>query len=141
MSDKRLPSNAGEVGILNVGDGDTKLSFDPRNPAERIRAARIVKDMIRRGYCLLIEIEKDGKKEFTRAIDFNETVCEYIIADFDPLIAQEHDKQESHHGNDTQSSGATPTGESSPAPKRQYRKRGVKAEGSRAVAVAPIAGG
>ncbi|MEO8391171.1 hypothetical protein [Polaromonas sp.] len=43
-----LSSDAGSVGILNVGDGDTKLSFDPKNPAERIRAARIVRDMIRR---------------------------------------------------------------------------------------------
>lgn len=129
----------GTVGILNVGDGDTKLSFDPKNPAERIRAARIVKDMIRRGYCLLIEIEKDGKKETTRALDFDESVCEYIIADFDPLIAQEHDEQESHNGN-TQSGGATPAGEASPQ-KRQYRKRGVAADGTRAVAVAPIAGG
>ena len=30
----------GDVGILNVGAGDVKLSFDTRNPAERIRAAR-----------------------------------------------------------------------------------------------------
>ena len=32
----------GEVGILNVGAGDIRLSFDPANEAERIRAARIV---------------------------------------------------------------------------------------------------
>lgn len=37
----------GEVGVLNVGAGDTKLSFDPSNQADRIRAARIVKDMSR----------------------------------------------------------------------------------------------
>ena len=32
----------GEIGILNVGAGDTKLTFDKNNPAERIRSARIV---------------------------------------------------------------------------------------------------
>lgn len=139
INHKHAPQAPGEVGILNVGDGDTKLSFDPKNPAERIRAARIVKDMIRRGYCLLIEVEKDGKKEFTRALDFNERVCEYIIADFDPLIAQEHDTQENQHGNSEQ--GGAPTGSQSGPQKRQYRKRGVAAAGTRAVAVAPIAGG
>jgi len=39
----------GEVAILSVGEGDTKLTFDKNNPAETIRAARIVGDMLRRG--------------------------------------------------------------------------------------------
>jgi hypothetical protein len=43
------------VGILNVGTGDTKLVFDKDDPAECIRAARIVADMLRRGYALLVE--------------------------------------------------------------------------------------
>lgn len=32
---------SGTVGILNVGAGDIELSFNPENPTERIRAARI----------------------------------------------------------------------------------------------------
>lgn len=48
----------GVVGILNVGCGDTKLSFDPTNQAECIRAARIVTDMIRRGYALMVATGK-----------------------------------------------------------------------------------
>lgn len=139
INHKKAPRSPGEVGILNVGDGDTKLSFDPKNPAERIRAARIVKDMIRRGYCLLIEVERDGVKTTTRALDFDEKVCEYIIADFDPIVAQEQDNQESQHGN-TEQSGAPSGGQAGPQ-KRTYRKRGVAADGTRAVAVAPIAGG
>jgi hypothetical protein len=84
---------SGEVGILNVGAGDTKLSFDPKNPAERIRAARIVKDMIRRGYALLIEVDDgNGGKVTRRATDFDENTCEYIIADFDPIIAAQADR-------------------------------------------------
>ena len=74
----------GTVSILNVGTGDTKLTFDKSNPAEVIRAARIVKDMLRHGYALLVETEVDGVKKFTRAYDFDEDTCEYIIADFEP---------------------------------------------------------
>lgn len=93
----------GQIGILNVGAGDTKLTFDPRNPAECIRSGRIVRDMLRRGYALLVEVD-DGKggKIYTRATDFDEKTSEYIIADFDPIIAtrvesQEATTSERHH--------------------------------------------
>lgn len=46
----------GELAILNVGVGDTKLSFDPSKPAEVERAKGVVMDMIRRGFVLLIEV-------------------------------------------------------------------------------------
>lgn len=71
----------GQIGILNVGAGDTKLTFDKDNPAETIRAARIVKDMLRRGYALLI---KTPEGQYTRVRSFDEQTCEYIIADYDP---------------------------------------------------------
>lgn len=35
----------GEVGILNVGAGDTKLTFDPSKPDEVARSAQIVKTL------------------------------------------------------------------------------------------------
>ena len=38
----------GSVAVLNVGAGDLKLSFDPKNPAELKKAAGIVKDMLAR---------------------------------------------------------------------------------------------
>lgn len=136
----------GTVGILNVGAGDTKLSFDKNNPAERIRAARIVKDMLRRGYALLVEIEVDGTKKFVRAKDFDENVCEYLIADFDPITAAEHDEEEVAHG---QQAEAPAHAEEAVAPgnaknhtrtRRIVTKR-IDAEGARAVAVARTAGG
>jgi hypothetical protein len=133
--------NPGAVGILNVGDGDTTLSFDPKNPAERARAARIVKDMIRRGYCLLIELEVDGKKQTTRALDFHEDVCEYVIADFDSAQAAEADSLEEENGQDTQPSAAAPAGTQAAPAKRRYNKRSVSATSVRTVAVAPSAGG
>lgn len=79
----------GSVGILNVGCGDTKLSFNKDDPAECIRAARIVKDMIRRGYVLLVKVSEtpEGEKKYQRAKDFDENTCEYLIADFDPIVA------------------------------------------------------
>ncbi|SKB32823.1 hypothetical protein [Sphingopyxis flava] len=71
----------GEVGILNVGAGDTKLVFDPTKPDEVERSARIVKDMIRRGFVLLIEVGRDEQGPiYRRAHDFDETTAEYIIA-------------------------------------------------------------
>jgi len=70
----------GCCGILNVGDGDTKLSFDPANPAEKERAAKIVADMLKRGFAIMVQVgEKDGKPLFQRAEAFDEATCEYLI--------------------------------------------------------------
>lgn len=141
----RVPTQAGQVGILNTGEGDTKLSFDPSKPAERIRAARIVKDMIRRGYALLVEREVDGVKGFVRATDFDETACEYIIADFDPITAAEADAREENANGEqdqTQPGATPPTGSpAAPRPRGRPRKVVVPAESTRAVAVARISGG
>ena len=143
----------GSVGILNVGTGDTKLSFDPKNLAERIRAARIVADMLRRGYALLVEID-DGKggKVFSRATAFREDVCEYVIADFDPIEAQKHDAAEEAIDHEEaltpkSSTGGTGGTEGEPAPGKAKSRRGlpasrsVRAANTRAIAVAPTAGG
>ena len=133
---------SGTVGVLSVGAGDTKLSFDPSNPAERIRAARIVRDMLRRGYALLVEVERDGVKRFERAIDFDESVCEYVIADFDPMAAQRADKEQPH-GNDEQNP-APRSDAPAEAPRRgrgRPAKVSVPAESTRAFAVARISGG
>lgn len=138
---RNMPQHVGEVGILNVAAGDTKLSFDPKNPVERIRAARIVKDMIRRGYALLVE-KTPGSGEYTRALDFIEDVAEYVVADLDPVAAAEADaKEEEDHGHQ-QSEAATGTATTAAAPaQRGVTKRRVKASSTRAVAVAPSAGG
>lgn len=112
----------GTVGVLNVGAGDTKLSFDKTNPAERARAARIVTEMIRLGYSLLVEVDRDGLKLFTRITEFDENTCEYIISDLDPAPAVE------------QESGAKPRS-------AKIVKRRLDAEKTRAVSVGRTAGG
>lgn len=122
----------GGVGILNVGAGDTRLSFDKDNPAERIRAARIVTDMLRRGYALLVEVERRGKKSYQRVLKFREDKCEYIIADYDSSTPDD-DQEEPHV---TLDPPAAPK-----AGKRGRKERAIPAEKHRAVAVARSAGG
>ena len=136
--------STGNIGILNVGAGDTKLVFDPDNPADCIRAARIVKDMLRRGYALLVDSgrkDKDGRAIYTRAYDFDETKYEYIVADFDPIIAAKEDADEP-----TAESPATPregegAAEGSPTRRKGRPRKRVSATAVNAVAVARSAGG
>jgi hypothetical protein len=134
----------GEIGILNVGLGDTKISFDPNNPQDCIRAARIVKDMLRRGYALLVaEATIDGAPPvYRRAYDFDEKTCEYIIADLDPLITQKvdaHDKKSADASAPANENVAAPaTGK---ARTRQKKQRRIPAANATGVAVARTAGG
>ena len=144
---------SGSVGILNVGAGDTKLTFDKSNPAECIRAGRIVRDMLRRGYALLVEVEQpDGTKAYQRALDFREETSEYIIADFDPLgeqsqrdevqpiLRQEISDEETNEA--ATDSPAQDRPETPAAPRaRRGRTRAVPAGSTKAVAVARTAGG
>lgn len=137
-----------QLGILNVGAGDTKLVFDKNNPAESIRAARIVKDMLRRGYALLVEFKTaDGRADYRRVHDFDENTCEYIIADFDPVEASNADlSEERNHGEGrtTEANDTPSTGAPEPARKRGGKRAAkirVAAESASGVAVARSAGG
>jgi hypothetical protein len=120
---------AGELEILNVGEGDTKLTFDPRNPKERERAARIVKDMLKRGYALLVQVGKqDGKPLYQRAVDFDPDTCEYIVAAGPDEVID--------IGREISAT------ESEAKPRRGGTKRvGIPAEKTRATAIARTAGG
>jgi len=70
----------GTIGVLSVGAGDFKLSFDKNNPVELERAKRIVTDMLRKGYAILIEVGKqNGEPIYRRAKAFDPETCEYII--------------------------------------------------------------
>lgn len=118
------------LGILNVGAGDTKLSFDSNDPVERIRAARMVKDMLSRGYILLVDVG-DGKMQ--RAIDFDEKTSEYIIADFAPETAAD---EEAETQAEAQAEAPTPAKK-----KKKTIRRRRSAKSTKAVAVAKTAGG
>ena len=125
----------GQIGILNVGAGDTKLVFDPTNPMECARSARIVRDMLKRGYVLFVKV---GEKH-QRALDFDEAHCEYIIADLDaPPIAKDEDNGE-QGGTETGAEGAAK--DAPPRPRRGRPSKRVEAGKVQAIAVPRSAGG
>lgn len=135
------------IALLNVGEGDTKLTFDKNNMQETIRAARIVKDMLRRGYTLIIE---PTPGQFAKVKEFDESVCEYIIADMDPEIAAAADRSQTdmdheHHGQESSAAETTAAADQpAAAPRGRGRPRSTKrvsAHGTPGVAVAPTAGG
>lgn len=122
----------GEVGILSVGAGDTKISFDPANPEERARAARIVKEMMRAGYAVMVDSgQKDakGRPLYTRATDFDEETCEYVIFDTAETVGATDEK--------TIETSAHRAGKTT---KRLKHKR-VKAEATAATSISRSAGG
>lgn len=152
----------GQIGILNVGAGDTKLTFDKNNPAECIRSGRIVTDMLRRGYALLVE-HPPGSGTYSRVHEFNAETSEYIIADFDPMVAAPTDG--ASHGRDDVTRAAEPPAaesagpiddeaaaaiaDSTPGPGRGNRsvqpgrghRKAIPASGATGIAVSRSAGG
>jgi hypothetical protein len=118
----------GEIGILNVGAGDTKLSFDPSKPDEVKRSARIVKDMLMRGYAIFVEVGKNEKGPiYQRATDFDAETSEYLIVGTPPEPENENAEPK-----------RTSRPESRKATRGQTR---VPAAKTNAVAVARTAGG
>lgn len=118
----------GELALLNVGTGDTKLTFDPEDKAGLKRTATIVKDMIKKGYAILVEVGKDEKGPlYRRAYDFDPKTNEYIIAGVP------------HEDTQEEIPGAT---ETKPRAKRGRRVTSrVSAVGRKSVAVPRTAGG
>lgn len=117
--------NRGQIGILSVGAGDTKLSFDPKQPAERKRAAKVVEDMLRRGYAILVQVgERDGKPLYQRAESFDPETCEYLIV-----------------GTPTEVDDGTEIASAPREPRKGKAVRAVAGQDTNAVAVARSAGG
>jgi hypothetical protein len=129
----------GVLNCLSVGGGHIKVSFDPTNPEERIRAARMVKEMLSRGYALLVAVGGEGPNtQYQRATGFDEEHCEYIIADLDLTAAEP----------EAATVSAAPLSQAPAAsgpPKTRMRtpgkERRIPAENAHTVAVARIAGG
>lgn len=132
---------AGSVGILNVGAGDTKLTFDPKKPDEVKKSAKIVADMIKRGFVLLIEVGKgdDGDPIYRRAKAFDEKTCEYIIAG---TIADDATTT-TEQINDEKQTGAPPRKGKAAEPAKRDRRGNTRipAASTSAVAVSRTAGG
>jgi hypothetical protein len=122
----------GTLCILNVGAGDTKISFDPAKSDEVKNASRIITDMLKRGYALLIEVgtDADGDTIYKRARGFDEKTCEYIVA------GAPEDNQE---GTVDATPPAKPRGSS--RSKGKVTEIRIKAADKKAIAVARTAGG
>ena len=124
----------GHLTILTVGDGDTTLTFDPKKPAECARAKKVVDDMLKRGFAILVEVGKrDGEPLYQRAKAFDPETAEYII------VGAPDDEE-------AEEEAAPPPKPSRPrrkaaGTKRKPRTRRVKADGANAVGVARTAGG
>jgi hypothetical protein len=121
----------GQLAILNVSAGDTKLSFDPKNKAEVKRARDVVTDMLKCGFCILVEAGRDERGLLYRRVQaFDPATDEYIIASTPEETTQ---------------SAKVPSGTPPRAPARRKGRKGaterVPAARSSAIAVAPTSGG
>jgi hypothetical protein len=130
----------GTLKILSVGQGDIKITFDRNDIQEQIRAKRMVEEMLRRGYCLLVE--QAGK--MSRAVGFDPDTYEYIVADYDPLAATEtisepniQIKQEEQHEPEIQTQPEATQKKRGPKP----GTRRVKMQSANCYGVARSAGG
>ncbi len=110
----------GVLFVLNVGAGDLTLHFDPRFPDEVKRAKKMVEDMLRDGYALVVR-EEDGTHSPVQ--EFDPETCTYIVADTDSRQPKEDMRKRRKS-------------------KRAARKRRrVPASKAHATAIAPSAGG
>ncbi len=135
----------GILSCLNVAGGDIAISFDTKDQQEAIRAKRIIKDMMKRGYALLVKMP-DGT--YQRALEFDEQAGEYIIADHDPDEAERPavKMEEITQGEVTLKDGKEAAAGAEEASERGARKRKagrrrLAMETSSAVGVARSAGG
>lgn len=67
----------GSLDILNVTEGEVKISFDKTNAADKARAKHVIEDMLKRGYALLVELP-DG--QIVRAEGFDAETDSYLVA-------------------------------------------------------------
>lgn len=137
----RCAERPGELSILNVGAGDVKITFNRGDVAEVIRAKRIITDMLRRGFALVVEVERNGEKAYERVESFDEKTGEYLICDFDPLEAARLDAQ-----GEPEAIAGKPAEPASPADTGKSQQRGrpskrLPMEKTRATAVGRSAGG
>lgn len=116
----------GELGILNVGSGDTKLTFDKGKPEEVAHASRVVTEMLRAGFAIMVQVgEKDGRPLYQRAESFDPDTNEYVVMGTPDAIT-----------------AANPAATLLPAARRRGRRQtAIPATKTRAVSVARSAGG
>jgi len=69
-----------QLRILNVGEGDRTLKFDPNDPEARERAKIAVTEMLKLGFAIFVrDGERDGQPLYSRATGFDPERNEYVI--------------------------------------------------------------
>src|SRR6185312_1551919 len=69
-----------QLRILNVGEGDRTLKFDPNNPEESERAKIAITEMLKLGFAIFVrDGERDGQPLYSRATGFDPQRNEYVI--------------------------------------------------------------
>lgn len=66
----------GSLSVLNVGAGDIEIVFNQHNQDEVDKALRMLNDMQKRGYAILIRLD-DGS--YTRVTEIDATRGRYIV--------------------------------------------------------------
>ena len=118
LPDAGIPT--GELTIPNVGLGDIRITFNDQSPDEVDKAIKMLTDMQKRGYAILVQLE-DGTYARAESIDASRKV--YIIGDYSPSPTVE-------------------TTDAAEVPKRGRRpKRELPIASTKAVGVARSAGG
>jgi len=135
--------------ILNVQGGDVKITFDKGDIGDTLRAKRIITDMLRRGYAIIVEVEREGVKAYERIVAFDETKGEYLIADFDPMAAHQSDMDETaerlkrlseqHEAELALPEPSAPTENAKRGRPKKYKK--LPMESTKATAIGRTAGG
>jgi hypothetical protein len=92
------------IAVLNVGEGDTKLTFDKDDAEQTERTRRIVTDMLQMGYAILVKVGENletGKAIYRRALRFDAKSDEYIVADVPQGTAEPKAKVKRRRGRTT----------------------------------------
>ncbi len=132
----------GQLDVLNCGRGHLQIKFDKRDEDDRDKARRVIRDMLKRGYLLFVEI--DGEQH--RVKEFDAERDEYILKDPVDVDGNEKIAETSVEFKDEQSWAKTAAGgedqtKKSHPPLKEITRRRAKMQHHRATAIAPTAGG
>lgn len=125
-----MEMTTGSLSVLNVGAGDIEIRFNQHQPEEVERAVKMLLDMQRRGYAILVK-QDDGTYVRAHSIDPERAV--YVISGEPDQVTI---RQEVIDGEVVGDRKALP-----PAPRRGRARREQSIAGRHAVGVARSAGG
>lgn len=129
--------NTGLLSILNVGEGDIEIRFNPHQPEEADRAIAMLRDMQRRGYAILVKLP-DGS--YTRALAIDATTACYIISDETPIEVEGAIEVSDDAANETEST-ALAVREKPRRGRPRGRRRAQPITHTEGISIGPSAGG